>query len=223
MPPYRILPSLLAADFGHLADEICRARDAGADALHLDIMDAHFVPNLSFGPAVVALSKKVAPDFHRNVHLMLCEPDRYVEAFAKAGADTLQIHVEACCEIRATLQSIRAHGMRAGLVLNPRTAPEAAMPFLEEGLADEVLYMSVYPGFGGQKFMPVPLEGIRTLRSRYPNLSIMIDGGINRETLLLAAAAGADAFVAGSALFACPDMAADIAAWRASLAALSAS
>lgn len=213
-PPFRILPSLLAADYGSLASEILRAQNAGADAIHLDIMDGHFVPNISFGPAVVSLAAKTAPGFHRNVHLMLTQPNRYVDVFAKAGADTLQIHVEAQCNVKDTLRAIRSAGMRAGLVLNPRTESGAALPYIEDGLVDELLYMSVYPGFGGQSFMDTPLPNIRFLRARYPELEIMIDGGINRQTLPLAAQAGCNAFVAGSALFKQPDMQAEIAAYR---------
>ena len=127
-----ILPSLLAADFGSLESEIRRAQASGADALHLDIMDAHFVPNLSFGPDVVALSRRVAPDFYRHVHLMMTRPDLYLEAFANAGAQTIQIHVEADCDVHVQLRRIAAMGLRQALVVNPETPVEALYPYLGE-------------------------------------------------------------------------------------------
>lgn len=208
----KILPSLLAADMGRLADEIRRAQDAGADALHLDIMDAAFVPNLSFGPSVVALASKAAPALPRCVHLMLRHPERYLEDYAKAGATTIQLHAEASCDVAAALRRVRALGCRAGIVLNPRTAAAAALR--HRGLVDEILVMTVYPGFGGQAFMREPLPTIRALRDAAPDLPVMVDGGISRDTLPLAAAAGADCFVAGSALYGAPDMAAEIALFR---------
>ena len=129
---FQVLPSLLAADFGALAHDISRAAASGADALHLDVMDAHFVPNLSFGPDVVALSRKVEPAFYRHVHLMMTRPDRYLEKFAAAGAQTIQIHVEADCDIHAGLARIRALGLRPALVLNPETPADAGCPYLGE-------------------------------------------------------------------------------------------
>ena len=147
----QILPSLLAADFGRLADEILRAEASGADALHLDIMDPHFVPNISFGPDVVALSKRTAPDFYRNVHLMMSRPDLYLEPFAKAGAQTIQIHVEADCDIHAALKRIRVLGLKNAIVINPETPVTHLIPYLNE--IDEALVMTVHPGYGGQKFI----------------------------------------------------------------------
>ena len=146
-----ILPSLLAADYGRLADEILRAEASGADALHLDIMDSHFVPNLSFGPDFVALSRRVAPSFYRNVHLMMSRPDLYIDVFAAAGAQTLQIHVEADCDLHAELAHIRAAGMKAAVALNPETPVERIAPYLDE--VGEVLVMTVHPGYGGQTFI----------------------------------------------------------------------
>ena len=142
-----ILPSLLAADFGRLGDEIRRAEASGAEALHLDIMDAHFVPNLSFGPDVVALAKRTAPAFYRNVHLMMSRPDLYLEKFAAAGAQTIQIHVEADCDLHVELKRIRALGLKNAIVLNPETPVERLEPDLGE--IDEALVMTVHPGYGG--------------------------------------------------------------------------
>ena len=199
-----ILPSLLAADFGRLSDEILRAESSGAEALHLDVMDAHFVPNLSFGPDVVALAAKTAPEFYRNVHLMMTRPDLYLEAFAKAGAQTIQIHVESDCDIHTELKRIRAMGLKNAIVINPETPVEHLFPYLGE--IDEALVMTVHPGYGGQKFIVDCMSKVETLRKLCPNLDIMVDGGINAETALIAAKAGANQFVAGSYLFAQADM-----------------
>jgi len=207
-----ILPSLLAADFGHLADEIVRAEASGAEALHLDIMDAHFVPNLSFGPDVVALAKKTTPSFYRNVHLMMSRPDLYLEAFAKAGAQTIQIHVEADCDLHTELRRIRQMGLKNAIVLNPETPVERLEPYLNE--IDEALVMTVHPGYGGQKFIAECLPKVTWLRERCPNLDIMVDGGVNAETAVLAAKAGANQFVAGSYLFKQSDMKAAVADMR---------
>jgi ribulose-phosphate 3-epimerase len=211
-----ILPSLLAADFGRLADEIGRAEASGADALHLDIMDPHFVPNISFGPDVVALAKRTAPSFFRNVHLMLSRPDLMLETFARAGAQTIQIHVEADCNLHVELKRIRALGVRAGIVLNPETPVEILLPYLDE--ADEVLVMTVHPGHGGQSFIADCVPKVSWLRKRRPELDIMVDGGINAETAVLAAKAGANQFVAGSYLFRQADMALAVSDLRARLA-----
>ena len=214
---FQVLPSLLAADYGSLADEIRRAEASGADALHIDIMDAHFVPNLSFGPDVVALSRRVAPSFFRHVHLMLTRPDLYLEPFAKAGAQTIQIHVEADCDLHAELARIRALGLRAAIALNPDTPAEAVFPYL--GLCDEVLVMTVHPGYGGQSFIAGCLPKIAAVRRRAPGLDIMVDGGVNAETAILSARAGANQLVAGSHLFKQSDMAASVAALRQDCAA----
>jgi ribulose-phosphate 3-epimerase len=212
-----ILPSLLAADFGRLADEIGRAEASGADALHLDIMDPHFVPNISFGPDVVALAKRTAPSFFRNVHLMLSRPDVMLETFARAGAQTIQVHVEADCNLHVELKRIRALGVRAGIVLNPETPVEILLPYLDE--VDEVLVMTVHPGHGGQSFIADCVPKVAWLRKRRPALDIMVDGGINAETAVLAAKAGANQFVAGSYLFRQADMALAVSDLRARLAA----
>ena len=160
----QILPSLLAADYGALAADITRAFRSGADALHLDIMDAHFVPNLSFGPDVVSLCRRVEPAFYRHVHLMMTRPDLYLEVFAKAGAQTIQIHVEADCDLHAELPRIRALGARPAIVLNPETPVEAVYPYL--ALCDEVLVMTVHPGYGGQSFIADCLPKVAALRAR---------------------------------------------------------
>ena len=199
-----ILPSLLAADFGRLGDEIRRAEASGAEALHLDVMDPHFVPNLSFGPDVVALAKRTAPGFYRNVHLMMSRPDLYLEAFAAAGAQTIQIHVEADCDLHVELKRIRALGCKAAIVLNPETPVERLEPYLGE--IDEALVMTVHPGYGGQKFIAECLPKVTWLRKRRPDLDIRVDGGVNAETAVLAVKAGANQLVAGSYLFRQADM-----------------
>ena len=210
-----ILPSLLAADLVALGDEIRRAERSGADALHVDVMDAHFVPNLSFGPDVVALCRRVAPSFRRNVHLMMSRPDLYIGRFAEAGADELQIHVEADCDVHAELARIRALGLGNAIVLNPETPVERLLGYLDE--VDGVLVMTVHPGYGGQKFMSDCLPKVEFLRAARPELDIMVDGGLNAETIPLAAAAGANQFVAGSYLFAQSDMGAAVGALRENL------
>ncbi len=199
-----ILPSLLAADFGNLAADVRRAAESGADALHIDVMDPHFVPNISFGPDIVALAKRVAPGFRRNVHLMMSRPDLYAARFAEAGAQTVQIHLEADCDVHATLAAIRRLGVRPALVVNPETPVESLLPYLGE--TDEFLVMTVHPGYGGQKFIPECLPKIEWLRRRAPGADIMIDGGVNDDTAELAARAGANMFVAGSHLYKAADM-----------------
>lgn len=205
----QILPSLLAADGAIIGEELRRVEKSGADAVHLDIMDAHFVPNLSFGPDIVRVSKRVCPELKRHVHLMMTNPDLYIDSFAQAGSQTIQIHVEADCDIDATLKKIRNLGIGAGLVLRPQTPSSALAPYLE--LCDEVLFMTVNPGYGGQKFMPEVLPEITKLKNeiqgtKFEHLTIMVDGGINNETAIEASRAGANAFVAGSFLFKQPDM-----------------
>ena len=211
-----ILPSLLACDYACFGEEIKRAQASGADALHIDIMDPTFVPNLSFGPDVVALSRRVAPDFYRNVHLMMNRPDLYLDAFAAAGAQTIQVHIEADCDLHPTLRRIRELGCKAALVLNPETPVEILTPYLGE--VDEILVMTVHPGYGGQKFIAACLPKVTWLRERCPSLDIMIDGGGNAETIPAAFRAGANQFVAGSYLFRQADMKAAVAALRESLA-----
>lgn len=217
----KILPSLLAADLGRLADELRRAEASGADAIHLDIMDPHFVPNMSFGPSIVDFCRKTCPGFYRNVHLMMSRPDLYLEKFASAGAQTIQIHVEADCDLHHELGRIRSLGAKPAVVLNPETPVERIFPYLGE--VDEVLVMTVHPGYGGQKFIAECLPKVSWVRERRPDVDIMIDGGGNAETIPLSAKAGANMFVAGSYLFEKSDMRAAVSDLRASLVACLAS
>lgn len=213
----QILPSFLAADLGHLADELRRAEASGADAIHLDIMDPTFVPNMSFGPSVVDFCRRTCPGFYRNVHLMMNRPDLYLDAFAQAGAQTIQVHVEADCDLHTELRRIRARGLRNAIVLNPETPVARLEPYLGE--VDEILVMTVHPGFGGQRFIADCLPKLAYLRRRLPTIDLMVDGGVDAETAPLAARAGANQLVAGSYLFRQPDMAAAVAGLRRDLAA----
>jgi ribulose-phosphate 3-epimerase len=213
--PVRIAPSLLAADFARLGEETRAVVAAGADWLHLDIMDGHFVPNISFGPVVVkALRPHAAIPF--DVHLMIAPADPYIEAFAAAGADLISVHPEAGPHLHRTLQGIRGLGKRAGVVLNPATPVGVVENVLD--LLDLVLVMSVNPGFGGQAFLPSQLGKIAALRRMIDasgrDIALQVDGGITPATAPACIAAGADVLVAGTAVFARPDYAAAIAAIR---------
>jgi ribulose-phosphate 3-epimerase len=186
-------------DFGNLADEIKRLTAAGVTTLHLDCMDGHFVPNLSYGPLLVEAVRRNT-DLCLDVHLMLADPLAYLEAFSRAGADILTIHIEATPDPGPVLRQIRALGVAAGLALNPPTPVTSLEPYL--GDCDLVLVMSVMPGFGGQAFDPVAVEKLRQLRALAPpGLRLEVDGGVNESTIASCAEAGADWFVVGSGVF----------------------
>ena len=204
-------PSMLACDFAHVADEVRRMEDAGARVLHLDVMDGHFVPNLSFGIPVVEAIRRVTR-LPLDVHLMISEPARYVEAFRRAGADLMTIHIEAVPEPRALLRQIRQLGAAAGISLNPPTPVSAVEEFLDD--CDLVLVMSVMPGFGGQRFNPVALDKLRRLRTLGGDRRLLsVDGGIQTDNIGLCAEAGADLLVAGTALFSQKDCRQTISEW----------
>jgi ribulose-phosphate 3-epimerase len=210
-----ITPSLLAADFARLGEEVAAIEAAGADWLHLDIMDGHFVPNISFGPAVVkALRRHAQLPF--DVHLMIAPADPFLAAFAEAGAGWISLHPEAGPHLHRSLQTIRALGCKAGVVLNPGTPASAVAPVLD--LVDLVLVMTVNPGFGGQSFLHSQLPKISELRRMIEGtgrpIHLQIDGGVTAETAPLCLRAGADVLVAGTAVFGKPDYAAAIAALR---------
>jgi ribulose-phosphate 3-epimerase len=211
----RIAPSILAADFSALRDELASIEAAGADWVHIDVMDGRFVPNITIGPLVVDAVRRCTA-LPLDVHLMIVEPERYVADFVRAGASTLGIHVETCPHLHRSVAQIREAGARASVVLNPATPASSVEPVL--GDVDQVLVMTVNPGFGGQKFIESTLPKIETLRrwidERELDVDLEVDGGVGPETIARVARAGANVFVAGTAVFGAPDRAAAIAALR---------
>jgi len=202
----KFAPSILSADFARLADAVKAAEQAGADWVHVDVMDGHFVPNLTFGPKMVADLHK-ATRLPLDVHLMIDRPEDWVDRYASAGATYLTIHVEASNDVPGTLQAIRSRGVRPGITLNPETPVDAVLPHL--GAVDLVLVMSVRPGFGGQKFIEGSLDKVRAIRAaldqRRLAVELEVDGGIKPDNAARVAAAGATVLVAGSAIYEDPD------------------
>ncbi|MBN2149532.1 MAG: ribulose-phosphate 3-epimerase [Anaerolineales bacterium] len=203
--PYLIAPSILSADFTHLGDDLHAVQNAGADWIHIDVMDGQYVPNLTMGPFIVEACRRAVP-LPLDVHLMVHTPERILEAFAKAGATNITIHVETCPHLHRTLQSIRQLGCKTGVVLNPSTPVCLLEPVL--GMVDLVLVMSVNPGYSGQTFLPEVLPKVAQLRrlldQQNPQALLQIDGGINANTLPLALQAGANVFVVAQAIFGHP-------------------
>ncbi|MFS0574270.1 ribulose-phosphate 3-epimerase [Sporosarcina sp. 179-K 3D1 HS] len=204
----KIAPSILSADFSKLAEEVKEVEAAGAELIHIDVMDGHFVPNITMGPIVVEALRPVT-NLPLDVHLMIENPDAYIEAFADAGADYITVHVEACRHLHRTLQLIRSKGVKSGVVLNPHTPVESILHVLDE--VDMVLFMTVNPGFGGQKFIHSVIPKVKQLadiiKERGLLIEIEIDGGINEETIIPCVEAGATIFVAGSAIYNAPNRA----------------
>lgn len=202
----KIAPSILAANFAKLGEEVLEVEKAGADLIHIDVMDGHFVPNITMGPIVVEALRPLTT-LPLDVHLMIENADQYIEAFAKAGADYITVHVEACPHLHRTIQLIRSFGVKPGVVLNPHTPVESIQHVLED--IDMVLFMTVNPGFGGQKFIHSVVPKVKQLadiiRERNLSIEIEIDGGINEETIKPCVEAGATILVAGSAIYNAPD------------------
>lgn len=211
----RIAPSILSADFGHLADDVARLEAGGADWIHIDVMDGRFVPNLTFGAKVIETVRKVTK-LPLDVHLMVVQPENYFESFASAGANSMTIHAEAAPHLHRQLARIRELGCAAGVALNPATPLDAVREIASE--LDVLLIMSVNPGFGGQSFIESSPDKVRRARALLTETksraALEVDGGINRETITQVWRAGADTFVAGNAVFTARDPSAEIAALR---------
>ena len=212
-----VSPSILSADFAHLGSDCRAVLDAGAQMLHYDVMDGHFVPNISFGVPVLKSLHKALPDAFYDVHLMIDDPLTYAEPFAKAGASLITFHLECGCDTAATLARIKALGCKTGLSVKPHTSVQALFPYLDQ--LDLALVMSVEPGFGGQKFMPMALDKIRALREeidrRGLSCLVEVDGGVDAVTGPACVEAGADVLVAGSAVFGAADPTAAVAGLKA--------
>jgi ribulose-phosphate 3-epimerase len=213
--PIQIAPSILSADFARLADEVAAVERAGADLLHIDVMDGHFVPNLTVGPPIVEALKKVTK-LPLDVHLMITNADAFIPEFARAGANYLTVHVEACPHLHRTIQSIKELGVKAGVTLNPATPVHTLQEILAD--VDLVLIMSVNPGFGGQKFIASCLAKVKAVRQMLDRIGshalLEVDGGVKAENAAQVLEAGADVLVAGSAIFSSSDYSANIAALR---------
>jgi ribulose-phosphate 3-epimerase len=217
---FKIAPSILSADFARLGEEIHKVEVAGADLIHFDVMDGHFVPNLSIGIPVLESLRKITR-LPLDAHLMIERPERYLEAFAKAGADSISVHAEVCPDLPAIAAQMRKLGVRASVAINPETPPDRTLQ--AAGDFDMILVMSVHPGFGGQGFIPETLDKVRTIRAglerRGLALDIEIDGGIKVDNIDRAANAGANVFVSGSGIFGNPDYGAIIGAMRSRIGA----
>lgn len=198
----KIAPSILSADFAKLGEEIKDVENGGADYIHVDVMDGHFVPNITIGPLIVEAIRPITK-LPLDVHLMIENPDQYISAFAHAGADFITVHVEACPHLHRTIQLIKSHGVKAGVVLNPATPVDTIKHVIED--IDLVLLMTVNPGFGGQKFIHSVLPKIEEVagmvKEKNLNVEIEVDGGVNEETARLCVGAGANVLVAGSAIY----------------------
>jgi len=213
--PCKIAPSILSADFARLGEEIHKVEAAGADLIHFDVMDGHFVPNLSIGIPVLK-SVRAITRLPLDAHLMIDDPERYLDAFVKAGADSLSVHAEVCADIPAIAHRMHALGIRAAVAINPETDPERVLAAAAH--LDMILVMSVHPGFGGQGFIPASLDKLRAVRRELDRLQLavdlQVDGGIKIDNIAAVAEAGANVFVSGSGIFGQPDYAETIARMR---------
>jgi len=224
MKKRKIAPSILSANFATLGADIRKVEEAGAGLIHVDVMDGHFVPNITIGPLIVSAIRPVTR-LPLDVHLMIEHPEHYIEAFARAGADYLTVHVEACPHLHRVLQAIRALGVKAGVALNPHTPVTVVSEVLD--MVDLILVMSVNPGFGGQSFIPRALDKLRAVRrmlqeANQTRIEVEVDGGVKAENIREIAEAGAELLVAGSAIFKAPDPAAAVRAMLTRVADLSA-